>query len=51
MQIYQNLIKEQNFEKLKNYLNLDSSDSKSLKKISIIPYTNELLKLQNYMIF
>ena len=45
---YQNLIKEQDFEKLKSYLNLDSSDSKSLKNISIKPYTNELLKLQNY---
>jgi hypothetical protein len=45
---YQNLIKEQNFEKLKSYLNLDSSDSKSLKGISIEPYTNELLKLKNF---
>ena len=45
---YQNLIKEQDFEKLKSCLNLDSSDSKSLKNISIKPYTNELLKLQNY---
>ena len=45
---YQNLIKNQDFEKLKSFLNLDSSDSKSLKKISIIPYTNELLKLKNY---
>ena len=45
---YQNLIKEQNFSKLKSYLNLDSSDSKSLQGISIIPYTNELLKLKNY---
>ena len=45
---YQNLIKEQDLEKLKNYLNLDSSDSKSLKSISIEPYTNEILKLKNY---
>ena len=45
---YQNLIKEQDYEKLKSCLNLDTSDSKSLKKISITPYTNELLKLQNY---
>jgi hypothetical protein len=33
---------------LKSYLNLDSSDSKSLIDISIKPYTNELLKLKNY---
>ena len=45
---YQNLIKNQDFEKLKSYLNLDSSDSKSLKGISIEPYTNELLKLKNF---
>jgi hypothetical protein len=45
---YQNLIKNQDFEKLKSFLNLDSSDSKSLKKISIEPYTNELLNLKNY---
>ena len=45
---YANLIKEKDFVKLKSYLNLDSSDSKSLKDISIEPYTNELLKLQNY---
>ena len=47
---YQNLIKEQNFSKLKSYLNLDSSDSKSLQGISIIPYTNELLKLKNFKV-
>ena len=45
---YQNLIKNQDFEKLKSFLNLDSSDSKSLKKISIEPYTNEILNLKNY---
>ena len=45
---YQNLIKEKDFVKLKSYLNLDSSDSKSLEVISIKPYTNELLKLKNY---
>ena len=45
---YKNLIKEQDFEKLKSYLNLDTSDSKSLEVISIKPYTNELLKLKNY---
>ena len=45
---YQNLIIEKEFKKLKNYLNLDSSDSKLLTNISIEPYTNELLKLQNY---
>lgn len=45
---YQNLIKEKDLVKLKIYLDLDSSDSKSLKAISIEPYTNELLKLKNY---
>ena len=45
---YQNLIKNQDFEKLKSYLNLDSSGSRSLKEISIEPYTNELLNLKNY---
>ena len=45
---YQTLLAEKDFEKLKSYLNLDSSDSKSLENISIKPYTNELLKLENY---
>jgi hypothetical protein len=48
IEFYETLIKEQNFEKLKSYLNLDSSDSKSLEGISIRPYTNELLKLKNF---
>jgi len=48
IEFYETLIKEQNFEKLKSYLNLDSSDSKSLKGISIIPYTNEFLKIKNF---
>jgi hypothetical protein len=48
IEFYETLIEEQNFEKLKSYLNLDSSDSKSLKRISIAPYTNELLKLKNF---
>ena len=48
IEFYKTLIEEQNFEKLKSYLNLDSSDSKSLKGISIRPYTNELLKLKNF---
>ncbi len=48
IEFYETLIKKQNFEKLKNYLNLDSSDSKSLKGISIRPYTNELLRLKNF---
>jgi hypothetical protein len=48
IEFYQNLIKEKDFEKLNIYLNLDSSDSKSLKNITIQPYTNELLKLTNY---
>ena len=47
---YKSLIKEQDFKKLKSYLNLDSSDSKSLKGISIIPYTNELEKLENFRV-
>jgi hypothetical protein len=48
IEFYQNLITEEDSEKLKIYLNLDSSDSKSLKQISIKPYTNELLNLKNY---
>lgn len=48
IEFYNTLITEQNFEKLESYLNLDSSDSKSLKGISIRPYTNELLKLKNF---
>ena len=48
IKFYKTLIEEQNFEKLKSYLNLDSSNSKSLKGISIKPYTNELLKLENF---
>ena len=48
IEFYGTLIKKQNFEKLKSYLNLDSSDSKSLKGISIRPYTNELLRLKNF---
>lgn len=48
IEFYETLIKKQNFEKLKSYLNLDSSDSKSLKGISIRPYTNELMRLKNF---
>jgi len=48
IEFYETLIKEQNFEKLKSYLTLDSSDSKSLEGISIEPYTNELLKLKKF---
>jgi hypothetical protein len=48
IEFYQNLIKEEDFEKLNTYLNIDSSASKSLKDITIQPYTNELLKLTNY---
>ena len=48
IKFYETLIKEQDFKKLKSCLNLDSTDSKSLKGISIKPYTNELLKLKNY---
>lgn len=45
---YKTLIKEQNFEKLKIHLGIDSSESKSLVGISIRPYTNELLKLKKF---
>ena len=45
---YETLIKEQNFEKLKIHLGIDSSESKSLVGISIRPYTNELLKLKKF---
>ena len=45
---YQNLINYKDFEKLKSYLNLDSSESKALENITIEPYTNEFLKLINY---
>ena len=48
IEFYETLIEEQNFEKLKSYLNLDSSESKALKNISILPYKDELLKLKNY---
>tara|TARA_B100000768_G_C11267089_1_gene371620 strand:- start:937 stop:1983 length:1047 start_codon:yes stop_codon:yes gene_type:complete len=48
IKFYQNLIIYKDFEKLKSYLNLDSSESKALKNITIEPYTNEYLKLTNY---
>jgi hypothetical protein len=45
---YQTLIDQKDFKKLKSYLNIDSSDSKFLKEISIKPYKNELLNLKSF---
>ena len=48
IKFYQNLINDKDFEKLRVHLNLDSSESKALENISILPYKDELLKLKNY---
>jgi len=48
IKFYQSLINQKDFEKLNVYLNLDSTELKSILSISIKPYKNESLNLKNF---
>jgi hypothetical protein len=48
IKFYQSLIEQKDFEKLNVYLNIDSTEVKSLVRISIKPYRNESLNLKNF---
>ena len=48
IKFYQSLIEQKDFEKLNVYLNIDSTEVKSLLSISIEPYKNESLNLKNF---
>ena len=48
IKFYQSLISQKDFEKLNVYLNIDSTELKSILSISIKPYKNESLNLKNF---